>query len=692
MNNIKIGTFDFDVIKVGSSNVDAVYVGSTKVYPHGYSHNYLTFTATNSGTFKFSGNSISYSLDSGSTWTTLPSGTDSPTVQNGSKIMWKASGLTPTSGSGIGTFSSTANFTVEGNVMSLYYGDNFVGETSLADKSYAFRGLFGACSGLTSAENIVLPATTLETSCYNRMFYGCSNLTTVPNDLLPAETMAESCYSSMFSGCTSLTTAPQLQSTSLAKRCYYEMFYRCTSLTTAPDLPATTVNNECYFSMFLGCTSLTNVPSTLPATNLSGANQCYTNMFSRCTSLTTAPSLPATTLSNGCYYNMFYSGTSLTTAPELPATTLLQDSYRQMFYYCNRLSYIKCLATDKSASNCTTNWVTNVASAGTFVKDTSMTGWTSGTSGIPSGWAVYNHPYQVQYFTIRSMADDNTIKLYNNMSATTTNFSYSLDSGTTWTDFTLAKQTNRTIATIDSGETIMMKGENNTLGDSYNAGHYFRGSKDYTIEGAISSLVNGNNLNLELGDAANRSYTFAQLFSGDTHLINAEDLVISSISLPDSCFNCTFRGCTSLVAAPELPSTILGDHCYSSMFEYDTALARPPKELRFTTAKTKEIYTRMFSMNRTSSVQAAMTETPKLFGDWGALDAKNEQMFCGNANLNKVYCYWTKTNHNFDGYNTNWMSYTTNGGTFYKRSTETFSRNVSGVPTGWTIVNDDITV
>ena len=300
--------------------------------------------------------------------------------------------------------------------------------------------------------------------------------------------------------------------------------------------------------------------------------------------------------------------------------------------------------------------------------------------------------YQVQYFTIRSLADNNTINLYNNMSATTTNFSYSLDIGTTWTDFTLPKQTNQTIATLASGSTVMLKGTNNTLGDTYNSGHYFRASEDYTIEGAITSLVNGDNINLEIGDSEDRSYTFAQLFSGDTHLINAEDLVIRSIALPDGAFNCTFRSCTSLVAAPELPSTNLGADTYGSTFEGCTSLAKPPKELRFTSVRSDRIYTRMFTMSRTSRVQAAMTETPKLFGDWGNLNPKNEQMFCGNANLNKVYCYWTKANHNFDGYNTNWMNYTTGGGTFYKRSTESFSRNVSGVPTGWTLTNDDVTV
>lgn len=100
--------------------------------------------------------------------------------------------------------------------------------------------------------------------------------------------------------------------------------------------------------------------------------------------------LPATTLTNGCYYGMFYGCASLTRAPELPATTLVEDCYRRMFYDCTSLNNIKCLATDISASNCTIEWVRNVASTGTFVKPSSMSSWTTGIDGIPSGWTVQN--------------------------------------------------------------------------------------------------------------------------------------------------------------------------------------------------------------------------------------------------------------------------------------------------------------
>ena len=85
---------------------------------------------------------------------------------------------------------------------------------------------------------------------------------------------------------------------------------------------------------------------------------------------------------------MFKGCTSLTTAPELPATTLTTYCYQWMFQLCTNLNYIKCLATDISASNCTTGWVNNVASTGTFVKAASMSSWTTGTNGIPEGWTV----------------------------------------------------------------------------------------------------------------------------------------------------------------------------------------------------------------------------------------------------------------------------------------------------------------
>ena len=205
-------------------------------YVHDYSQDYLTFVAKEDGTFKLSGNTVQYSLDNGETWTTLASNTDTQTVTAGNKIMWKAT-LTPSSSYpsfGIGTFSSAGNFNIEGNPMSLLYGDNFVGQTDLTNKSHAFNNLFYNCSKLINAKNLSLPATALTISCYRYMFQDCTSLTTAPE--LPATTLKNNCYEGMFRGCTNLTAAPVLPAITLAEYCYYSMFQDCTNLTAAPEL------------------------------------------------------------------------------------------------------------------------------------------------------------------------------------------------------------------------------------------------------------------------------------------------------------------------------------------------------------------------------------------------------------------------------------------------------------------------
>ena len=262
-----------------------------------YSSKYLTFKITSAGNIKVP-TGTTYSINGGewqNTGTTLA-------VNGGESIRFKGNEITYRNNN----FSnSTAGFNVEGNIMSLIYGDDFKNKTSFQSGSNNFEFVFQNCTGLTSTENLILPATTLKSNCYSNMFNGC------------------------------------------------------TSLVSAPALPATALTYSCYNSMFFGCTSLT-----------------------------TAPALPATTLADFCYYFMFYGCSSLVTAPELPATTLVNNCYNTMFYNCSSLNYIKCLSTDISATNCTNNWVLRVAHSGTFIKAVSMTGWPTGTRGIPSGWTV----------------------------------------------------------------------------------------------------------------------------------------------------------------------------------------------------------------------------------------------------------------------------------------------------------------
>jgi hypothetical protein len=97
-------------------------------------------------------------------------------------------------------------------------------------------------------------------------------------------------------------------------------------------------------------------------------------MFCDCENLVAAPVLPATTLVNNCYEYMFGS-----------------DIQNQNF----KLASIVCLATSLSATDALKNWVSwtlaqSSIANGTFTKAAGVT-WSTGVSGIPTGWTVEDY-------------------------------------------------------------------------------------------------------------------------------------------------------------------------------------------------------------------------------------------------------------------------------------------------------------
>lgn len=278
------------------------------------------------------------------------------------------------------------------NDITLYVRGKLSDDNSELDYTqFAITGSIEAKGNINYLWDYENPYAPLKKCCGLCMFKSCSDLISIPD--LPATELASSCYQDMFRGCTSITKIPTLPATTLASMCYCSMFHSCSGLTTAVTLPATTLADSCYWCMFKNCTGLIKTPD-LPATTLTP--YCYYSMFCGCSSLTAGTVLPATTLAQGCYGYMFRDCSSLTKAPALPALKLVENCYNQMFRGCSRLNYIKCLATNISAENCTADWVKNVASSGTFVTHKSMSSWTTGVNGKPSGWSTSTvTPYTV---------------------------------------------------------------------------------------------------------------------------------------------------------------------------------------------------------------------------------------------------------------------------------------------------------
>ena len=270
---------DIQKAYIGSTEVEKIYMGSDLIYPTSnvdYSTMYTTVEMLTSGTLSVEKTGLYYSLDNGNTWTNMGANTQTPTLSAGTKVLLKRTGYVSW---GIGRFYATGDFKIYGNSMSLLYGDDFAGHTSLTG-TYALHQTFYHNTHIIDAENYILPSLNVTNNGYSGMFLGCTNLIKAPK-YLPATQLDYRSYQSMFEGCSSLIASPELQATTLAQQSHYYMFNGCTSL-----------------------------------------------------------------------------------------------------------KYVKCLATDISASSCTTNWLNNVASSGTFVKNPNMSSWTTGVDGIPRNWTV----------------------------------------------------------------------------------------------------------------------------------------------------------------------------------------------------------------------------------------------------------------------------------------------------------------
>ena len=439
---------------------------------------------------------------------------------------------------------------------------------------------------------------------------------------------------------------------SMIKYAFYHMFEGCTSLTKAPELPATTLASNCYSYMFKGCKSLTKAPR-LPATTL--ASSCYSSMFNGCTSLTEAPALPATALASNCYRYMFSGCLSLTKAPVLPATTLATDCYQYMFNGCSNLNEVRCKMpssySSSDISSYTSNWLSNVSPTGTFYTNADAN-WSSGASGIPTGWNRVNEGAPIvsditKPLTFRATQNGSTVTLKKNGLPEGANFQTSVDGGSTWVDYTIG-----TAIALNAGEEVSFRAKADREFEQSDS-KYFQ----FNMTGKIEAWHNVMSMYRTSDFATYESvmkFAFYYLFKDCTSLTKAPRLPATTLAL--SCYRSMFDGCTSLTKAPALPATSLAETCYWRMFLGCTSLAEAP------VLSATRLGTRCYN-----------------------------QMFSGCSSLNEVHCHIPSSysteyvSVHADG----WLERVSSTGTFYTNADANWSSgSVSGIPEGWTRVND----
>lgn len=295
---------------------------------------------------------------------------------------------------------------------------------------------------------------------------------------------------------------------------------------------------------------------------------------------------------------------------------------------------------------------------------------------------VWEHrDYSLEYFTIESLEDENDISIKNVSCGIYPTLYYSIDNGQTWSSITFERNKTKSVATINSGETIIFKCTITAMAISYNQYNCFSCSKDYNAYGNVMSLIWGDDFvsNSEFPSGSSRNIT--SLFREDAYLIDASNLVIPASTMPSNCCNSMFRDCVNLTKAPKLPATTLNAECYSSMFEGCIGLLEAPE----LPALMLDIscYNKMFCMSRTSKLTTPkMTKSPILASRNGQTSCY-AGMFQGNGNLTEVTCLLNPDSNK----TADWLTNCSTTGVFKKRAEYTWPVGTSGIPSGWTVVD-----
>ena len=311
--------------------------------------------------------------------------------------------------------------------------------------------------------------------------------------------------------------------------------------------------------------------------------------------------------------------------------------------------------------------------------------------------------------------------------ATSGTLEYSTNEGQTWVTIANGEST----PTITAGSKVIWRGNLKPNTTSSNGGiGSFSANDNYNAYGNTMSLLYYDNYYGSQLNSTAYNYAFRKLFYNDTYVLSAPILPatilatycynsmfqgctslttapeLPATTLANSCYSVMFYGCTSLTTAPELPATTLANGCYYGMFEYCkslvtspelpattladscysymfdgcTSLVTAPKVLPATTLA-KSCYSGMFSGCKslvTAPELPATTLAEECYG----------YMFYGCSSLNYIKALFTTTPSS--DYTNQWVKRVASTGTFVKNRKATWTTTgVNGIPTGWTVVDDN---
>lgn len=231
--------------KTVGDNVDKAIFQYVTDYeePIDYTKEYLTFEPISSAvSFTHREQQFQYSLDNGNTWSSITSSANTVTVGVGQKMLLKGTFLNNNDDDQNCFVAEGGTWKAYGNLLSLLYGDNFRNVTTLDRSGLLFA--FYHCQNLIDISNLTIPISAITVNRGLRGVFRDTGISSAPNNLLPATSLYENCYMGTFEDCVNLVNAPELPAQNIPSYGYYAMFNNCPNLNYVKCLATSKYSNS----------------------------------------------------------------------------------------------------------------------------------------------------------------------------------------------------------------------------------------------------------------------------------------------------------------------------------------------------------------------------------------------------------------------------------------------------------------
>lgn len=469
----------------------------------------------------------------------------------------------------------------------------------------------------------------------------------------------------------------------------------------------------------------------LPATTLT--NGCYYEMFKLCKSLIAAPTITQATIQSGYPYDYMFRGCSSLESLTIENTNIRNNEYILYGMSPKTIVYKKEGVTTPSNPNKLTvvtlkNTPFNVAKAKKWVINNKEVKQVVDSQGR----LIWKRPkpkpsYSTPFYLEDTSGNGNTVSITKNNSNAPTLTIEKSTNGVNWTTMGTTSTTAITAAIPANGKLYLRcnatswgsgtQDQNNVISTT--------GYDNINVGGNIMSLLYGSNFSgQERTFPSGSTRTFEKLFYQNSSIDNSEDLLLPATTLVNWCYAYMFQDCNFMNTTPELPAMMLAESCYRGMFEHTgisttpilpaTTLAQwcyydmfgycyslvtvstlPAHTLAYgcyenmfshcsnlknvelpATTLSERCYMSMFSYCRSLETikLPASTLVTKCYAN----------MFDECTSLKNVECLATdiSANNCLSG----WMYNVPAGGTFTKKTGVSWPSGISGIPTGWTVI------